>query len=120
MSDNESIIWGLIRSHQDKKARKRMMENIAIENENNKIVGDWSIVALNKETFNMAKNGELLEADIDIDKTEMICFPGIYHGYILTCSILPEYRNMKNYNILLTLKKMHIVKTDGILVYNLA
>ena len=36
MSDNESIIWGLIRSHQDKKARKRMMENIAIENENNK------------------------------------------------------------------------------------
>lgn len=70
-------------------------------NENNKIVGDWSIVALNKETFNMAKNGELLEADIDIDKTEMICFPGIYHGYILTCSILPEYRNMKNYNILI-------------------
>ena len=37
MSDNESIIWGLIRSHQDKKARKRMMESIAIENENNKI-----------------------------------------------------------------------------------
>ena len=36
MADNESIIWGLIRSHQDKKARKRMMENIAIENENNK------------------------------------------------------------------------------------
>ena len=25
----------------------------------------------------------------------------MYHGYILTCSILPEYRNMKNYNILI-------------------
>lgn len=69
--------------------------------ENNKIVGDWSVVALNEETFNMAKNGELLEADIDTYKTEMICFPGLYHGYVLTFSILPEYRNMKNYNILI-------------------
>ena len=70
-------------------------------NEQNKIIGDWSIVALNEETFNSAKAGELLEADIDIDKTEMICFPGIYHGYVLTFSILPEYRNMKNYHILI-------------------
>lgn len=69
-------------------------------NENNKIIGDWSLVALNEQAFNMAINGELLEADIDINKTEMICFPGVYHGYILTLAILPEYRNMKNYNIL--------------------
>lgn len=69
-------------------------------NEENRIVGDWSIVALNEETFQQAKNGELLEADIDIDKTELICFPGIYHGYILTFSLLPEYRNIKNYNLI--------------------
>ena len=70
-------------------------------NENNKIIGDWSIVALSDESFNVAKQGELLEADIDINKTELICFPGIYRGYILTFSILPEYRNMKNYNVLI-------------------
>ena len=70
-------------------------------NEQNKIVGDWSIVALNKEAFDLAMKGELLEADIDIDKTEMICFPGIYYGYILAFSLLPEYRNIKNYNLLI-------------------
>jgi len=70
-------------------------------NDDNKIIGDWSIVALNEDVFEKAMKGELLEADIDIDKTEMICFPGIYHGYVLTFSILPEYRNMKNYNILI-------------------
>ncbi len=69
-------------------------------NGDNKIVGDWSIVALNEETFDLAMNGQLLEADIDIDKTEMICFPGIYQGYVLTFSILPEYRSMKNYNLI--------------------
>lgn len=38
MSDNESIIWGLIRNHQEKKARKRMLENIDVENENRKAI----------------------------------------------------------------------------------
>lgn len=69
-------------------------------NGNNKIIGDWSIVALNEDAFNLAIKGELVEESIDTDKTELICFPGIYHGYILTISILPEYRNMKNYNML--------------------
>lgn len=69
-------------------------------NGNNEIVGDWSIVALDEEVFDQAMAGQLLEADLDIDKTEMICFPGIYQGYILTFSILPQYRNMKNYNLL--------------------
>lgn len=69
--------------------------------ENDQIVGDWSIVALNEEAFRCAKAGELLEADIDMDKTELICFPGIYHGYILALSILPAYRNMKSYNLLI-------------------
>lgn len=70
-------------------------------NGDHKIVGDWSIVALNEESFQLAINGELLEADIDLDKTEMICFPGIYNGYVLTFSILPEYRTMKNYNLII-------------------
>ncbi len=69
-------------------------------NGKNEIVGDWSIVALNDEIYEQAEKGELLEADIDVDKTEMICFPGIYNGYVLTISALPNYRNTKNYNLL--------------------
>ena len=30
----------------------------------------------------------------------MICFPDTYHGYILSISLLPEYRSMQNYNLL--------------------
>ena len=70
-------------------------------NDDNKIVGDWSIVALNEETFETAMQGQLLEADIDINKTELICFPGLYYGYILTFSLLPQYRNMGNYNLII-------------------
>ncbi len=70
-------------------------------NGDNKIVGDWSIVALNDETYDLSVKGELLEADIDLDRTEMICFPGLYNGYVLTFSILPEYRSMKNYNLII-------------------
>ncbi len=69
-------------------------------NSKNEIVGDWSIVALSDEVYAEAEKGELLEADIDVDKTEMICFPGIYNGYVLTISALPNYRNTKNYNLL--------------------
>ncbi len=68
---------------------------------NNKIIGDWSIVALSEDSYEQALRGELLEADIDIDKTELICFPGFYNGYVLTFSILPQHRNMKNYNLLI-------------------
>ena len=70
-------------------------------NAENKIVGDWSIVALNDDAFRLAVNGELLESEINLDKTELICFPEFYKGYILTFSLLPQYRNMKNYNLII-------------------
>lgn len=69
-------------------------------NGENRIVGDWSIVALNDDAYEEAIRGELLEADIDLGKSEMICFPGQYNGYVLTFSLLPEYRNMKNYKLI--------------------
>lgn len=80
------------------------------------IVGDWSIVALNDESYEMAVNGELLEMDIDLDKTEMICFPGIYNGYILTFSLLPGYRTMENYNLIVRsfLKQLEEYAQQGI------
>lgn len=70
-------------------------------NGNNEIVGDWSIVALTDEAYEMAQRGELLEADIGPDNTEFICFPDYYNGYILTFSLLPEYRTMDNYNLII-------------------
>jgi len=66
-------------------------------NGEDKIVGDWSILALNKEMFNEAKAGRLLEKNITYDKSEMIAFPDIYYGYVLAISVLPDYRNMQNY-----------------------
>lgn len=66
-------------------------------NGENRIVGDWSILALNKDMFEEAKSGKLLEKDITYETSEMIAFPDIYYGYVLAVSILPDYRNMQNY-----------------------
>ena len=70
-------------------------------NGENKIVGDWSIVALSDEAFELALKGELLEQDIGSDNTELICFPDFYNGYILAFSLLPNYRTMENYNLII-------------------
>lgn len=70
-------------------------------NQNDKIVGDWSIVALTDEAYEDAVNGQLLEKDISDENTEFICFPGEYNGYILTFSLLPKYRTMDNYNLII-------------------
>ena len=70
-------------------------------NGENKIVGDWSIVALTDEAYERAQSGELCEAELDSDNTEMICFPDQYNGYILTFSLLPNYRTMENYNLII-------------------
>lgn len=36
MAENESFIWGLIRNFQEKRNKKRMLQNISVQNENNK------------------------------------------------------------------------------------
>ena len=36
MAENESFIWGLIRNFQDRRNKKRMLKNIAVQNENSK------------------------------------------------------------------------------------
>ncbi len=70
-------------------------------NEQNEIVGDWSIVSLDDEAYEQAINGELLEENLSGDNTNMLVFPGEYKGYIMTMSLLTAYRNMKNYNLLI-------------------
>ena len=71
-------------------------------NGENKIVGDWSILALSPEMFAQAKAGELLEKDISFNVSEMIIFPGRYYGYILMISVMPDYRSMPNYMKVMT------------------
>ena len=82
----------------------------------NKIVGNWSIVALSDETFELALKGELLEKDISIDNTDMLCFPDVYNGYVLAISVLPEYRKMENYNLIIDsfLKQIGRYAANGI------
>ena len=89
-------------------------------NEKCEIVGDWSIVALNRDAMQTALKGELLEKDISLDNTEIICFPGIYNGYILAISLLPEYRSNKNYNKLIRsfFEKLQDFSDDGIFFRN--
>ena len=85
-------------------------------NGENKIVGDWSIVALADEAYALAVKGELLEKDLGPDNTELICFPDTYNGYILSISLLPEYRNSQNYNLLIDsfLRQMEDYAESGI------
>ena len=85
-------------------------------NDENRIVGDWSIVALNDDAYEKALHGELLEKDFDISVTEMICFPGNYNGYILTFSLLPEYRSLANYNMIVHsfFEQIQIFSENGI------
>ena len=70
-------------------------------NGENKIVGDWSILCLTEETYKKAEKGELVEVELNDDNTELIVLPGEYYGYILAIEILPEYRSVENYNLII-------------------
>lgn len=85
-------------------------------NGENRIVGDWSIVALTDEAYETAMRGELLEAEIGLENTNMICFPNVYNGYILTMSLLPKYRSMQNYNLMMDsfLRQLEAYSENGI------
>lgn len=65
-------------------------------NDNDEIVGDWSIVALDDETYARAVNGETVESEFTLDSTEYICFPGEYNGYLLNMSLNMEYKTLEN------------------------
>jgi len=70
-------------------------------NEESRIIGDWEIIAINQDDFNKSKEGQLLGTDYKFENCEILCFPGIYYGIILTFSILPDYRNSTNYMMLM-------------------
>lgn len=65
-------------------------------NENDEIVGDWSIVALDDETYEKAVKGLTVESEFTLGSTEYICFPGDYNGYLLNMSLNMEYKTLEN------------------------
>lgn len=85
-------------------------------NGQNEIVGDWSMVALTKEAYTQAENGQLHESDIGETNTELICFPDVYNGYILSLSMLPQYRTAENFNLLVDslVSQIEIYSDQGI------
>lgn len=89
---------------------------VYLVDEQNHIVGDWSIVALPDDVYDQAVHGQMVEEDLDTDTTEMICLPGIYNGYILAISLLPEHRSVKNYNLLIDsfFHQLEVFSEDGI------
>ena len=83
----------------------------------NEIVGNWSITALNDESYNRAKRGELMEGDIEYDDTPLVFMPGHYNGYILAIGMLPGYRNARSIRMLVEsfLQQVADYKEMGIL-----
>ena len=65
-------------------------------NDNDEIAGDWSMVALDDETYERAIKGQTTESEFTLDTTEYICFPGDYNGYILNMSLNMEYKTLEN------------------------
>jgi len=80
------------------------------------IVGYWHFVCLNDESFEKAKNGELLDGDITIDTIEYMFLPGDYKGYFVGIAILPNFRNVRNLQLLLNsfVEQLEVYAEHGI------
>lgn len=71
-------------------------------NENDEIVGNWSITSIDDELAEKALRGELLEGeDITIDTVFSIGMPDVYNCYILNFSLNPDYRNATNRQLII-------------------
>lgn len=65
------------------------------------IVGYWHFVPLFNEEYQLARKGLLLDGDITSDKLSYFELPGFYNIYFVSISILPSYRGVRNFRLLL-------------------
>jgi hypothetical protein len=65
------------------------------------IVGFWHFLTLDANSFQLAKDGKLVEGSIGLDNLENINVPGEYRGYFVSLSILPGHRSIYNMQLLL-------------------
>ncbi len=59
-------------------------------NSQNQIVGNWSMVTLSGADYRRAKEGKLLESELNIGSTEYFMFGGVFYGYLLNLSVNEE------------------------------
>lgn len=64
----------------------------------NKIIGNYSLVALSEEQIEQLLKGELYEADFALEKNEPFVFPGNYVLYLLNFSVNMGWNTVDNYN----------------------
>lgn len=69
-------------------------------NEDNQIIGNWSIVILAKEDYQKAITGQMVEAELQVKDTAYFMFGGVYYGYLLNMSVNREYMNPGNIRLL--------------------
>lgn len=81
-----------------------------------KIVGYWHFVPLFDEEYELAKNGKLLDGEITNDRLAYLAVPGTYNMYFVSITILPEFRGVANFRLLLNsfLKQLSELAKDGI------
>jgi len=65
------------------------------------IVGYWHFVPLFDSEYELAKAGRLLDGDITSDKLSYFEVPGFYNIYFVSISLLPNYRGVRHFRLLL-------------------
>lgn len=65
------------------------------------IVGYWHFVPLEDSDFRLAKSGQLLDSQISSDQLCFFELPGSYCIYFVSITILPLYKTVSNFSLLL-------------------
>jgi len=64
--------------------------------ESNKIIGYWHFAPLFEDSYELAKQGILLDSEITADKVQFFEFEGWYNVYFVQICMLPKYRTTRN------------------------
>lgn len=86
--------------------------------ENNKMIGYWSVEPLFDNFFYKAKNGELFDNELTADKIISLVVPGIYNVYFSSICLKNNYRKKHAFKKLLIslLDYIEELAVDGILI----
>jgi hypothetical protein len=89
-----------------------------IINNNERIVGYLYFVPLNKEAFNKAKDGDLLDGEITVDDVEDFSIYGVNNIYIVQVCILKEFRTLEIMTNLMTefFDELKLLELDGFFI----
>jgi len=66
-----------------------------------RIVGYWHFVPLFDDDYALASSGHMLDGQITADRVCYLELPGVYKVYFVSICLLPKYRGLRNFRILL-------------------